>query len=65
MDDLKSGPRRPPSILIGAALAAAAANLTAQHNHDPRRGRENAFDIKWRNLENDLGYPPTRMPPLS
>ena len=24
-----------------------------------------AFDIKWRNLENDLGYPPIRMPPLS
>lgn len=63
LDDLKSGPRRPPTVLIGIALAAAATNLVMQHHHDPRRMRADAFDIKWRQLENDLGRPPTRMPP--
>jgi hypothetical protein len=65
VDDIKTGPRRPPTILIGLALAAAAVNLAGQHSHDPRRGREDAFDIKWRTLEADLGYPPTRIPPRS
>jgi hypothetical protein len=63
IDAIKAGPRRPPTILLGVALAAAAANINAQKNHNPRGGQEAAFARKWRHLEADLGYPPTRIPP--
>lgn len=65
INDIKTGPRRPPSVLIGVALAAAAVNLRAQHNHNPRGAQQAAFARKWRDLEADLGYPPTRVPPRS
>jgi hypothetical protein len=65
VEDIKVGPRRPPTILLGVALAAAAANLTAQRNHNPRGAQEAGFARKWRDLEADLGYPPTRIPPRS
>lgn len=65
VDDIKVGPRRPPTILLGVALAAAAANLTAQRNHNPRGAQEAGFARKWRDLEADLDYPPTRIPPRS
>lgn len=65
IEDVKIGPRRPPTILLGVALAAAATNIAAQRNHKPHGPHVAAVARKWRDLEADLGYPPTRIPPRS
>lgn len=62
LDVMTTGPRRTPMIKIAIALAAAAANIRAQQNHDPKQLRTEAIDIRVRQLTADLGHPPTPMP---
>lgn len=62
LDSLTTGPRRTPMIKIAIALAAVTVNIRAQQNHDPKKQRSEAIDIRLRQLAADLGYPPTPMP---
>ncbi len=61
--DIKSGPRRQPTINLILALAVAATNDRPQRSHAARRAREESIDIRRRQLGRDLGHEPTRTPP--
>ena len=63
LSDLTSGPRRQPMIAITLALAVVVANLSAQRSHAERRPRGESINRRMRQLQADLGYPPTRTPP--
>ena len=63
--DLKTGPRRTPMLKIAIALAAAAVNIQAQQHHNPKASRVESLDIRMRQLHDDLGHPPARIPPRS
>ncbi|RFZ34005.1 hypothetical protein DAVIS_04834 [Mycobacterium marinum] len=62
LDSLNTGPRRTPMIKIAVALAAVTVNIRAQQNHEPKRHRREAVDIRLRQLAAGLGRPPTLMP---
>jgi hypothetical protein len=57
LDSLTTGPRRTPMIKIAITL-----NIRAQQNHDSKKQRTEAIDIRLRQLAADLGHPPTPMP---
>ena len=52
-------------ITIAIALAAVTVNIRAQEHHDPTKRRTESIDIRMRQLANDLGHPPVRIPPRS
>lgn len=62
LDSLTTGPRRTPMIKIAIAMAAVTVNIRARQNHNPKRHRTEAIDIRLRQLATDLGHPPTPMP---
>lgn len=63
LSDLTPGPRRQSMIATTLALAVLLANLSAQRTHAARRPRDESIKRRMRQLEADLGIPPTRTPP--
>lgn len=63
LSHLTVGPRRQPMIAITLALAVSVTNLVTQRAYAERPPRGESIRFRMRQLEADLGYPPTRTPP--
>ncbi|WP_312977264.1 hypothetical protein [Corynebacterium sp.] len=63
IEHLKWSPRREPMLCLLIGLWVAATNLAIQDVYDQRPPKPSSVKKKMRELEADLGRPPTRIPP--
>lgn len=63
IEHLKWSPRREPMLCLLIGLWVAATNLAIQDAYDQRSPKPSSVKRRLRQLEDDLGRPPTRIPP--
>lgn len=63
LEHLKWAPRREPMLCLLIGLWVAATNLAIQDSHDRKPEKPSSVKHRLRQLEADLGRPPTRIPP--